>query len=1072
MRLRDLVRGGATPLVAFLALVLAPPLAAQETGAVAGRVIAGDTQRPLDGVQVFVAGTQIGGLTGEDGSFRLTEVPAGEHTVQARLLGYATAERTVTVEAGQTTTLTFELRERAIALDEIVVTGTGTGGVERKKLGNTIASINTAKLENAPTANVSEVLSAREPGVQVLPASGLAGEGSQIRIRGSSSLAQSNEPIVYVDGVRMNTGGDFGGAVDAGGGGAGSSSRLDDINPSSIERIEILKGAAAATLYGTEASNGVIQIFTKSGREGPARWTMEFTGGIEAFPFGRVDLLSDFPRDQGQADRMNEFLGCNVQLFEVCDRPIMEEFAETGHYEDLRGSVNGGSNLMTYFLSGRFQNQDGPFGLERFGPAEDTHQQLAATANLNIFPSDVLRVQFRSNYTSTDHSTPQTTNNIFGAWPSGLMAQLRLVTETNEFGAPAFATTEEIMQITTEQEVDHFGGSIGLNFQPGENVSLDGTFGIDYSGSRAEEQAPFGWNVDGVTTSNPDGYRDINDQTVTQATVELRGGWDAEFASDWSSTLTVGAQGFLLEQVNRGGEGEVFPGPGLEVAAAAANQTITEDWLQNATVGVFAQEQIGWRDFAFLTVGARYDANSAFGEEFSGVLYPKASFSVIPSDMDGWGSTTLSTFRIRGAIGQSGLQPGAFDKFRTFEALASAEGAGVAPDNLGNQDLKPEVSTEWEFGAEFGLLDDRYAVSATYWDRTVKDALVNKQFPVTGGFQDLQLVNIGELKGRGLDLGLNGTVYSGDDLSVDLYVNGAFLSEEVTDLGGSPPIKAGGSYPRYRNFIREGFTPGAFFGATLADVPIPLNLEGACAAPTEAQALAYFSQPRSPDDFEVLIQDAQGNPSSVGCPGGVFLDHHLGKPFPDWQGSLGADIAFLDGFELQTNFEYKAGDFFWSDLSGAFAQSNAFIGRNTPKSARAVATMMDPASTAQERFDAAMVWATELRALSPMSGLNLIHPADYLRWRELSLTYNAPQSFADVFGFSGLSFSLRARNLALWVNDEYTGISPELAANARCSLDDPNAAGNPATDCNFLQGTEAFREPLAKRWLLGVRANF
>ncbi|MFB6368594.1 MAG: hypothetical protein ABEJ00_03180, partial [Gemmatimonadota bacterium] len=316
-----------------------------------------------------------------------------------------------------------------------------------------------------------------------------------------------------------------------------------------------------------------------------------------------------------------------------------------------------------------------------------------------------------------------------------------------------------------------------------------------------------------------------------------------------------------------------------------------------------------------------------------------------------------------------------------------------------------------------------------------------------------QLDNVGRLEAQGLDLTANGTAIQAEDFSVNVFANASYMTQEVADLGGAPPIKVGGSYPRYRNFIKEGYAPGAFFGAEIADMQYPIDIGQGCSAPSRQELLDYFSQARSPDAFEVIPKNCEGN----------FLETYKGKPQPDWSGSFGTDVSY-GNFTLSTLFEYKGGNFYRADLSGAFRQSNAFIGRNTPRSAPVVATLLNPASSAQERLDAAQTWAKELRALAPMSGMNMIHPADYIRWREASIEWNAPESVASVFSARSLSLSLAARNVWLWVNDEYTGLDPELNANSRC-----NGGG---TSCNFLQGTEAFRVPIPRRFNLTVDVGF
>ncbi|MYE15549.1 MAG: TonB-dependent receptor [Gemmatimonadetes bacterium] len=474
--------------------------------------------------------------------------------------------------------------------------------------------------------------------------------------------------------------------------------------------------------------------------------------------------------------------------------------------------------------------------------------------------------------------------------------------------------------------------------------------------------------------------------------------------------------------------------------------------------GLYFQEQVGWQDWAFLTVGARFDANSAFGSDFETATYPKAAISVIPTDLFDWDNETLSTFRVRAAWGQSGLQPGAFDKFTTFSPRPAEVGPGLSPANLGNQGLRPEISNEIEFGAEFGLFNDRIAVDLTYWDRSTTDALVARQFPVTGGFTSTQLDNIGQIDATGLEVAVNGSVYNSENLQINVFANTAYIDEIVTDLGGAPPLKTGGSYPRYRNFLKEGYAPGAFFGAILdPNMAIPLDLNRNCAEPTRAEALEYFSVPRNPSAFEVI---------PVGCAGGSaeYLDSYIGKPTPDWAGSYGFDISFLGNFELSSNFEYRAGNYHTQDLTGAFRQANAVIGRNVPGTARVASILQNPASTAEQRLEAALEWAREYRALAPMSGMNQIWTSDFIRLRELSLSYRVPASMIEGMGLDNATVTFGGRNVRLWMLGDYRGIDPEINPAANCT--------GGGVSCNFLTGTEAFGVPIPRRFALSLRVGF
>lgn len=1054
-------RGVAAVFAALIVTLALPALAHAQTGQIVGTVTDASSGRPLESVQISVQETGEGALTNQAGRFALLNQPEGDLTLVAILVGYKQVQRTVTVTAGETTTVELRLDQTALELDELVVTGAGVA-TEKKRLGNSIATIDAASLEDAPIQSFSNLLQGREPGVVGLPSSGTTGEGARIRIRGSASLSQSNEPIVFVDGVRVDNGGGFGAGVSAGG--QGAPSRLDDIDPNSIERVEVLKGAAAATLYGTEASNGVIQIFTKRGRQGAPRWTVQIDQTAVSTPTGRMMPLADYAGDhafqgglstEDQIANIRNRFGIDVQPYEVFEVDLLPTAFETGYNQQYSVSVEGGGDLITYFVSGRFTTEDGPFGLEDLGPARDENTKRQATTNINIFPFDNLRVRFSAFYSELDHQTPSNANNIFGAFSSAMMSQPRFATENNLFGQPAFATTRENMHREISQEAENFAGSLNMNYTVGEGLVMDGTIGVNVVNQRSTEFNPFGWNVDGFATSDAEGRRQIVDRNNREVTADFKGSWTTDLNDDFDSQFIVGAQGFLTQTLQSGGQGQNFPGAGLEVVGAGAQQTVLETWLREVNAGVYLQEQIGWRDWAFLTLGGRWDANSAFGENFQTIFYPKASFSAVLSDRAGWESETLSSLQLRGSIGQSGLQPGAFDQFTTFSPLPSAEGPGVQPANLGNQNLKPEISTEWELGAEMGFFNDRFGLDFTYWDRTVSDALVARQFPVSGGFTATQLDNIGELTGNGFELSINGSIVQGENFSLNAFANTAYLNQEVTDLGGAPPLKTGGSYVRYRNFLIEGYAPGAFFGAKVADVPIPLDLNGDCSVPTRAQAEAYFADPANHNlDFEVIPERC----------GADFLNTYLGKPDPDFSGSFGFNASIGSSITVNTLFEYKAGDFWVQDLSGMFRQAHPTIGRNTPDAARVASVMYNPAASASDKVDAAVEWAQNLRALAPMAGMNGVHRADFVRFRELSISYRLPSGILDQFGFDTGSISLAGRNLFLWMNDDYTGMDPETNAIGRCD--------GTSIDCQFLNSVEGWGIPIPRRYTISLRFGF
>lgn len=644
-------------------------------GIVEGTVIDGEVDAPLPGAQVVVQGTSLGTTTGGDGTFRITNVPTGEHVIRVQFVGYNDAQRTVTVEDGETLSLEFVLRESAVNLSEVVVTGAG-GESERRKLGNSVASIDAAGLDLAPVQSLSDMIQGRSPGVVGLPSGGLTGEGSRIRIRGSASLSQSNEPIVYVDGVRANNGGGFSGFVGTGGGGVPS--RLDDINPNAIANVEILKGAAAATLYGTQASNGVLQITTKRGQQGDLRVSFTSEATASQYPDAYPDQVG-FARTESQASTMEEVIGGDIQPYELVHQNVARSLTDaTGIGQTYSASVSGGSEGIKFYVSGRYQGEESPFdsqfirnpdypaGVEPL--SENNVTRIQGMANLTITPSDEFQMLVSTGFTDTDLSSIQTNNNIYGTISLAQFSKPEQVQPgVNRSGTIAFSTVNESLLQTVGQDVQHFFGSTDVTYAATDELNLDATFGIDFTSALNTERRPFGWNIDGFSSDTPAGFKDVGTQNQLFVTADMKSRYNTEFGDAFTSEFVAGVQGFFEYNTVESGSGSEFPGPGFQVVDAAANVSVFESISEIVNAGVFAQEQFGYQDYLFLTLGARYDANSAFGSDFDGVLYPKAQVSFIPTDSPYFGeSDFLSSFRLRAAIGQSGLQPGAFDAQTTF----------------------------------------------------------------------------------------------------------------------------------------------------------------------------------------------------------------------------------------------------------------------------------------------------------------------------------------------------------------------------------------------------------------------
>lgn len=223
----------ATAILGLLLLVQPASVLAQQTGTVEGTVLAATSQRPLAGAQVSIEGTGLGSLVQSSGTFTISNVPAGDHTVRVTMLGYAPTERDLTVGPGETVTIEFALTSQALALDEVVVTGTA-GGTQRRAIGNVVDRLDASGvMEVTPVTSVNQLIGQRSPGVQIQPATGQVGAGAPIHIRGVSSLSLGSTPLIYIDGVRMDSRHNQGPAARGG----APVSRLDDLNPEDIESI-------------------------------------------------------------------------------------------------------------------------------------------------------------------------------------------------------------------------------------------------------------------------------------------------------------------------------------------------------------------------------------------------------------------------------------------------------------------------------------------------------------------------------------------------------------------------------------------------------------------------------------------------------------------------------------------------------------------------------------------------------------------------------------------------------------------------------------------------------------------
>ena len=966
---------GTSLVFALAALVAAPclatPLQAQ-TGTVTGTVVS-TTGQPVANAFVSLTAYSRSGITNARGQYTFLNVPAGPQEVQVTSLGYRTNTLTATVIAGQTVVLDFTLTVSAVVLDEVVVTGQAAG-VARREIGTSIASVDVTALESAPVNNLSQLLQARAPGVNVMPGGGKSGQGSRIVLRGAASISQSNEPLIYVDGIRIDNSSSSGiSTVTAG----ASWSGLDDINPADIERVEIIRGASAATLYGTEASAGVIQIFTRRGREGATQWRYSGDFGILSTPKSWWDIsaYSDY---------------------------FHNAMVEQGRTQSHQVSVTGGSQTVSYYgaITGRDEQGILPNGGE---------EAYSARLNLTVVPRDNLSLRLTSGFTRRSVQHTPDANNTRGYTINGLV------------GGPRgqFVNTESLTAIEAFQNGNRFTGGITAEHQIVPSVlSHRLTFGADILNSDEYQLFPFG-AISNLVNGFRSNYRRQNVNFNLDYAATLRG----EITEGIRSTTSAGFQFFDRDEGWSSAIGDGFPFVGLETVSAALSTTGAEGRLKERSAGFFVEQQFGFNNILFLTVGARADGHSAFGDEVDYALYPKADLSYILSEQVSL-PAFISSARVRASYGTAGQQPSNFSAVRTWQPESAVGGQpAVRPGNLGNPDLTAEVSTEIEFGADLGLLEDRIRVEVTRYDQTTRDALYPVREPPSLGFLQTQLRNVGEIENWGWELGLRGTVLETPSFTWDATVNWSTNENKIVRLGGGAPIQL-----QWLQFMREGYPVGSFFGDRFVEKDGQVGLASN------------------------LLRDASGN-----LPEGW---DYLGQPLPTRQVQLGSRFSVGPRIGLSVLFEHKSGHMNHDHSLRWLMHSARQVvddGQGVAMDSQGNRVSSGPISHRCRDNPANGVIQAVCGRASALTHGDFAFPADFWRLREVTLTYRVPDSWLSFAGAQSAIFSLAGRNLLRWT--DYPGLDPE--GMYRNDLSD-----------SALRAHNFFDTPLPRQIVFGISAQF
>jgi TonB-linked SusC/RagA family outer membrane protein len=768
-----------------------PAVALSQTREITGTVTVAGSSVPLVGATVTVEGTTLGTMTGPEGRFRLT-APAGQQVVTARHIGYRRATRTVPADQS---TVDFGLERDVLQLEGVVVTGQATT-VERRSATTAIAHVSGDALNTVATPTIENALAGKITGVNLQSNSGAPGGGIQMQIRGNNTILGAFDPLYVVDGViysndRIASGRGVISAAAFATAEDDAVNRVADINPADIESIEILKGAAASSIYGSKAANGVVIITTKRGQRGPARVNVRQRLGV----YTRAKTLESRRWTLAEATDTLAYGPAVAHWFANNPSPYFNHYEQVYNNDDLSYEtavdVSGGTEATRYFIGGTWKRDEGieiGTGFSRQALRANLTQQLGSRADLRV-TSVFNRSEHQrgwnnncNNYACHGYAFPYT--------PS--FVDLSRRDANGNFLTPDWGIQANSMQLVelavNDEETNRFTGGATLNYDAvatsDHSLRLVGSAGID-----AFQQNNDLWAPNDLFSERP--------QTLPGAAIEGDGlsqlfNWNLNAihsyqpaARGWSLHTSAGLQ-YEDRQLKVSRITTTNLLPGQRNVDQGTNTLPAEELTQERTFALYAQEEVRLLDeLLLLQAGLRAERSSMNGDIDKYYVFPKISGSYRILGVLGEGSE----IKPRIAYGETGNLPVFGQKFTTLgtPALGGVTGITVA-GAAGNKDVSPERVKEIEVGIDGIALDDRLTWELTGFDRNTTNLLLQRVPAPSSGFTS-QVFNGGKIQNRGIEAAVGFTPIQGNELLWVARVTYTKYWSEVKDLEGLPPFR-------------------------------------------------------------------------------------------------------------------------------------------------------------------------------------------------------------------------------------------------------------------------------------------
>ncbi|WP_208425597.1 MULTISPECIES: SusC/RagA family TonB-linked outer membrane protein [Salinibacter] len=998
------------------ALCFSPTSSAQDPATVRG-VVTDSTGAPLPGANVRVQGTQTGVSADADGAYELAAVRPGRQTIVFSFVGFEKVSRTLELSAGDTRTLDITLGAGTVDLENVVVTALGVDREERS-LGYSVERVSGSDVAEAPEPNVMNNLSGKVSGLNVTGGSGGLASTPRVTIRGESSLAGSNRPLIVVDGIPIDNTPNTQGSdaqttqVDFGNG-------LSQINAQNISEMSVLKGPSAAALYGSRAADGVILIETKDGSETDGIGATVRTSVTASRPLRLPDYQNEYGYGNGgefaYVDGTNA-PGWNwgVRMDEGVERPQWQgprnEAGElvptevTSAPNKVRNFFNTGTNVSTdVAVRGGGENSSFRASLsrsDRTGIVPNTDLDRTSTSlSASYDVTDALTVDANANYaTTTSDNLPSSgygSESImyYFTWGARHVENDLLKDYWREEGTqqahydrnwtnnPYFQVNEN----TNGLDRDRLYGGVSARYEFTDNLNLRARTGLDYSNQGTKQRKAFS------SITAPNGWLQETDRTFTEWNSNLLLNYTRE-VGDFTFEPSVGAN--FMRQTRRNVQltAQALSVPDVyNIGNARSNVQADERDEAQEILGVFASGTVSYQDLLFLDLTGRNDWSSTLPLDNNSYFYPSASLSVIVSDLvEVPESLPLSFAKVRASWAQVGNDTDPFRLTNTYtfgEAWGSTQTV-VSETDLANANLQPEITSSYEVGTNLRFYGGRAQLDVTYYRSTTRDQILSVPLAQSTGYNS-RLVNAGEIRNTGVETRLQlSPIQDWSGFGWDVSLNWTRNRSTVVELAdgidtfvlGEGPF--GGSAQ-----AREGGRMGDIYGRVFDRVEAP----------------------NSPHTGEIIYED--------GLPQLTDNVEKVGNYNHDWRGGIGSTFSY-ENLQLNVLFDVRKGGLLYSNTHATGIEGGSLEGTTRARNETVVGdgvVQNDDGTFSENTKEAEYV--TWLRTYYDRPNVESnSFDATYVKLRELSLRYNFTPDWLTRAGVQNVGVSVTGRNLFLWTD--------------------------------------------------------